>query len=204
MAQLGGQVILPVVLGRNNRNLNRLEKKLDLANWLRKNDPELHTELYRGSDVAALAQLREASKTFDVPELQRHAERISNSVNSDASAAIGSGKELLETVFRTILNEHGAQPAGDLPELFGRTRAKLGLDPRQIDKSIPGAESVLRVIGSLGQLVNGVAEVRNIFGTGHGRSRAPALQAAQARLVVSSAVAVGTFLLEVWEAQGRP
>ncbi|MDQ7842109.1 MAG: abortive infection family protein, partial [bacterium] len=60
-----------------------------------------------------------------------------------------------------------------------------------------------RTLSNLAQVVTGVAEVRNLYGTGHGRSKAPEPDVAHARLVVNAAVTVATFLLEVWQGRKR-
>jgi len=51
------------------------------------------------------------------------------------------------------------------------------------------------------QVVTGVAQVRNRYGNGHGRMNGRELEIAQGRLVVNGAVAIATFLLEVWQAR---
>lgn len=63
-----------------------------------------------------------------------------------------------------------------------------------VDASAPAADGVRRILGNLGQVVTGVAQVRNGYGTGHGRVNARDLEIAQARLVVNGAVAIATFL----------
>jgi hypothetical protein len=61
-----------------------------------------------------------------------------------------------------------------------------------IDAAELGAQRRRRVLGSLAQVVNSTAELRYAgFGTGHGVSRAPELDVATARMVVSAAVTKG-------------
>jgi hypothetical protein len=58
---------------------------------------------------------------------------------------------------------------------------------------------------SLRQLAQGAAELRNAYGTGHGRSKAQASQRRtprHARLIVGSASALGVFLYETHEEGG--
>jgi hypothetical protein len=107
---------------------------------------------------------------------------------------------LVETVLKTILDEYGQKSAGSIPDLLKRVQVKLGLDARAA--RVP--EPVRRMLSNLGNSVIGVAEVRNLFGTGHGRSKSKELEEAEARFVVNGAVTVATLLLELWEAQGRP
>src|SRR5258708_5420261 len=60
---------------------------------------------------------------------------------------------------------------------------------------------------NLAQLVQGSAELRNAYGTGHGRSRAQArqrLEPRHARLAVGTATTLGVFLYETHEARASP
>lgn len=49
----------------------------------------------------------ELAKKFDLQQLNRQVSRISNSIDNDPDLAIGTAKELLETVCKTILVERG-------------------------------------------------------------------------------------------------
>lgn len=80
-----------------------------------------------------------------------------------------------------------------------RVQKKLKLDPAAAGGQT-GAETIRRTLSNLGQVVVGVAEVRNLFGTGHGRSRAAELERAQAKLVVNAAVTLATFLTDIFRA----
>lgn len=198
--------IIPSLLGTNSafgpndENLKTIEEFVGLEAWLRENDPELFAELY-GGDLVPLAEVEEAGGTLDIADLNRHAARIRNGIRPDPAQAIGSAKELLETVLNCVLEEHGATSPDDIPALLKRACQKLGLDVASVDAAAPGADVVRRILGNLGQVVTGVAQVRNGYGTGHGRVNARELEIAQARLVVNGAVAITTFLLEVWQAQ---
>lgn len=58
-------------------------------------------------------------------------------------------------------------------------------------------EQLKRMMSNLSQLVVGVAEIRNIAGTGHGRAGSEEPSSTLARLAVDSAIAVGRFILDV-------
>jgi hypothetical protein len=137
-------------------------------------------------------------------QLNRHAARIRNGIQSDPAQAIGSAKELLETVLKGVLEEKGGSTGADeMPGLLKRACQKLGLDVASVDLTDPAADVVRRVLGNLGQVVMGVAQVRNVYGTGHGRVNSRDMEIAHARFVVNAAVCAATFLLEVWQAQRR-
>jgi hypothetical protein len=76
--------------------------------------------------------------------------------------------------------------------------------PEGIPDAAKGADSVRRLLSNLGSIVYAAAELRNLYGSGHGRLGArKGLVPRHARLVVSSAGALCTFLLETYEARKR-
>jgi hypothetical protein len=92
---------------------------------------------------------------------------------------------------------HGADiEPEDMPKLMKRVQAALGLDPKDVSNDTPGADSLRRLLGSLSQIVIAVTELRNIYGTGHGKSKAPGLDSASTHLVVSAGIAAASYLME--------
>lgn len=120
-------------------------------------------------------------------------------ITDDPSQAIGSAKELLETVLKTVIGDHEQKSRQDIPELLKKAQAQLDLDPR----SASGSETLRRTLSNLGQVVHGVAELRSLDGTGHGCSKSRELEVAHARLVVNSAITIAAFLLEIWQEEHR-
>ena len=117
----------------------------------------------------------------------------------DPEQAIGSAKELLETVLKTVIGGHNLKPPDDIPFLLKKARTKLDLNPSAAGGASPAADSLRRTLSSLGQIVVGVAEVRNLYGTGHGLCKSHELEIAHVRLVVNAAISIATFQLEVWQ-----
>ena len=189
--------VLAELVGPNLTNLGTIEEFVGLREWLRRNDPELCAELYEDEEpVVSLDQVEEASTIHDVVDLNKHAGRIRKGIVEDPEQAIGSAKELLETVLKTVVGDHNLKPSDDISALLKKARAELDLDPNAPSGTSPAADSLRRTLSSLGQIVVGVAEVRNLYGTGHGRSKSHELEIAHARLVVNAAISVATFLLE--------
>jgi hypothetical protein len=58
--------------------------------------------------------LHDALASIDAPELQRQIDRMRSALASDPGLAIGTAKELVETVCKTILSERGATPRSQL------------------------------------------------------------------------------------------
>jgi hypothetical protein len=187
-------------------NVRVVENRVGLQQWLSANEPVLHEALYGGDDKVVLDDLQETSERLGLPDVAMHAARIRRSIHEDPAQAIGSAKELLETTLKAVLGLHGTGPETkvDVPQLVKRANIKLGLDAATVDADEPGAQHQRRVLGSLAQVVNSTAELRNAgFGTGHGVSRGPELDVATARMVVSAAVTVATFYVEAHAAHER-
>lgn len=153
------------------------------------NDPKLHAELFGGADTIHedIDALASHETIGDLPELFRHARRIRSGLESDPEQAIGSAKEMLETVMKTVLDDPASKD--DMPALMKRTRTKLGLDGS-------GSEQLKRMMSNLSQVV-GVGEVRNLSGTGHGRVGTTEPNPALARLAVDCAVSTSRFILDL-------
>ncbi len=193
--------MVPRVLGPNHENLRVAEEFVGLEAWLRENDSSLYEELYSGPGTVTLDEVEGAAEKLGVVELMKHAARIRKGIRDDPEQAIGSAKELLETVLRTVLSDESQKPSEDIPKLLRRAQKELELHPQDVDGKLPGADTIRRTLSNLAQVVVGVAEVRTLYGTGHGRLQARELEVAHARLVVNAAVTLATFLLEVSEAR---
>jgi hypothetical protein len=185
-------------------NFKVVEDFLDLPDWLHRSEPDLYAKLYGGP--VPVDALQTAAIELGVADVDEHAVRTRRGLHDDPVQAIGSAKELLETVLKSILGLHGTGKATklDVPELLKKANVQLGLDAAGVRGSDPGAEQRRKALGSLAQLVIATAELRNAgFGTGHGISQRPELDVPTARLVVAAAVAVATFYIEAHAADGQ-
>ena len=157
--------------------------------------------------VAEKTQLRgihDAITAVNAPELARQLARLREAVDDDPSLAIGTAKEMIETTCKTILEDHGVSfDAGwDLPELLKATRRELKLLPDDIPDAARGAATIKRLLINLGQIGNGLAELRNLYGSGHGRSaRAKGLSTRHARLAVGAVATLVQFLFDTHQEQ---
>lgn len=153
--------------------------------------------------TAHLASITASHDRLDAPELNRQLERIRVSIDSDPALALGTAKELVETACKTILEEHRlpVEEEWDIGRLVKETRAALQLLPSDIPDGAKGADSIKRLLSNLGAVVQGLGELRNLYGTGHGRAgRRRGIEPRHARLAVGAATALVTFLLEThWE-----
>lgn len=146
-----------------------------------------------------LTDIQKHAEGFDIPELQRQIARIIESVDEDPSLAIGTAKELIETTCKTILSDHGIESDDslDITKLVKETRKHLGLVPESIPSAAKGAEVIQRILSNLGTIAQGLSELRNLYGTGHGKhGKSKGLSPRHARLAVGAAATLAMFLLE--------
>jgi len=189
--------VLPRIIREDRETLKVVEEFVSLEQWLKENDSALHTELYETSEIIPLEDVEHAAKHLDINELNKHAARIRRGLIDDPEQAIGSAKDLLETTLKAVLGLEGERSSEDINSLLKKAQKQLALDPNTIGFIGPGKEIIKRTLSSLGQIVVGVAEIRNLYGTGHGRHRSRALEIAHARLVVNAAITIATYILEV-------
>lgn len=146
--------------------------------------------------------LHEATSILEPSHFMAYAKRIRGSINTDPSLAIGSTKELIESVLKTILVKSNIEfeKDADIPKLLKITQKKLNLLPEDIPENARGYEIIKVLLSNLSQVVIKLTELRNLYGTGHG-SEYPnkGIQVRHARLAVNSGIALSTFLLETFD-----
>lgn len=143
---------------------------------------------------------------LDSPQVIRdHLRRIDRDLKSDPAAAIGSSKELVESVCKTILDDYGEDyPRGDdVPDLYKRVQKVLKLNTEAVPDDTRASASAVKTLRALVTTIHSLAELRNAIGSGHGRTtRSPALTR-HARLAFNASVAVTEFLLDTWHERKR-
>ena len=147
----------------------------------------------------SLEHIADTVSKFDLPELHRQIQRMQSAVEDDPGLAIGTAKELVESVCKTILEQRQILfgDDADIGQLVKETRKALGLIPESIPNSAKGAESIRRLLSNLGNVAQGLAELRNLYGTGHGKGgTVKGLSPRHARLAVGAAAALTSFLFE--------
>ena len=108
------------------------------------------------ADGMLLDDVEEAVSRLDVAEFNRHVARIRTGIQSDPEQAIGSAKELLESVLKAIVGLEGERSKEEMPALIKKARRVLDLDPNHNSSSAPGADIIRRTLSNLGQIVTGV------------------------------------------------
>jgi len=150
----------------------------------------------------AMAAVKSLVNVLNADYVTQQITRMEASVVSDPELAIGTAKEFVETICKTILGECGETISGniDLPQLVKRVREKLDLLPQDIPEKAKGAKTVKRILSNLGTVAQGLAELRGLYGSGHGKDAiVKGLQARHARLAVGSACTLAVFLFETYQ-----
>jgi len=152
-----------------------------------------------GAGIPSLASIKDTAIVFDAKHMADQIRRMESAVESDPSLAIGTAKELIETCCKTILAERGKPVSGtpDISTLTKETLKELKLVPEGIPEAARGADVIKRLLSNLGTIGNGLAELRGLYGTGHGKhGSATGLSKRHAKLAVGAAATLTVFLFE--------
>lgn len=171
-----------------------------LRKWIEKDGYKYNDgKLVAIGNNPTLEDISNSISNFDIPELHRQIERMKSAVEDDPGLAIGTAKELVETTCKTILEERGIHfdENSDISSLVKETRKSLGLIPDTIPNSAKGSEIIRRLLSNLGNIAQGLGELRNLYGTGHGKhGKSKGLSTRHARLAVGAASTLSLFLFE--------
>lgn len=144
--------------------------------------------------------LKQHAQRLDARYLAEQIKRMEAAVDAgDTELALGTAKELIETCCKTILAERSESivPNADVPELTKATLKALRLVPAGIPNEARGADVIKRILSNLATIGNGLAELRGLYGTGHGKEgTARGLSPRHAKLAVGASVTLVTFLFE--------
>jgi hypothetical protein len=147
----------------------------------------------------SLDPLKEHAKVLNANHLAEQIRRMEASIEIDPSLAIGTAKELIETYCKTILAERGKPVVGtpDVSTLTKATLKELKLVPEGVPEASRGADVIKRLLSNLGTIGNGLAELRGLYGTGHGKhGSTTGLGVRHAKLAVGAAATLVVFLFE--------
>ncbi len=160
--------------------------------------------LKSAADDPGLHQIKNVAVAFDANHLADQIRRMEKSVEDDPPLALGTAKELLETCCKTILRERGKPVTGspDMPALLKGAMKELNLVPESVPEHARGGDIIKRLLSNLGSICQCMAELRNLYGTGHGKDgRTESIKPRHARLAVGTATTLATFLFETHREQ---
>lgn len=154
---------------------------------------------YVGVSSSALETAKNTLLTADAGYVAQQITRMESAVSNDPELAIGTAKELIETCCNTILNNTQTPIPKNLnvPQLVKLTVKQLQLTPNDIPDAAKAADTIKRLLSNLATIAQGMAELRNSYGTGHGKTmNRNGLQARHAKLAVGAASTLAVFLIE--------
>lgn len=190
-------------IGRNTEKLVVIAEKVNLEGWLQERRPDLYKELFDDSEPSHI--LDENPLDTDSFDVTKQISRIYNSLEEDPELALGTTKEMIETVLKTILSGKAENlDKLEMPELIKLVQSHLKLIPDDVAQANKATDTVKRTLNNLGQIVIGITELRNAYGTGHGKVKNESgLKPYHARLVVNAGVTLARFLMEVYQDQKK-
>lgn len=164
----------------------KLQEALGLSGWRLTDSGQLET--LTGADLA----------TGGRAALEETMSRLRGS-GADPALAIGTAKDLLEAVAKFVLEELGlgVTKSMDFNSLFYIARERLGILPEKVDSAIPGHKQIRAIHQSSWAIAQNVNELRNLQGTGHGRTLPTGVSAELALLVVREACNVADYMLRL-------
>lgn len=136
---------------------------------------------------------------IDTEELRRQITRMESAIDSDPCLAIGTAKELIESICKTIICERTNESPSThkMNKLVRHASELLSLTPQDVPDEAKASDQIKKILGSLSVITQGIAELRNSYGTGHGKKAgAKGLNSRHARLVVGVASSLAIFLWE--------
>jgi len=141
----------------------------------------------------------EISKILNAEYVSQQISLMESSIENSPHTAIGLAKELIETSCKSIFEERSEtyDSNWDLTKLMKETTKLLKLTPSDIPDEIKASKSIKQILGSLSAVVQGIGEIRNKYGSGHGKgNKFKGLQPRHAKLAVGAASTLAIYLLE--------
>ena len=158
-------------------------------------------EILKRAELYPLTETIENLKdVFSDDYMEKQIDLMQRMQTESPADAIGKAKEFIESCCKRILSERDVtydEKHINFESLISLTLKETKLSNRTIDKNVAEVEEIQRLLGALGQIVKCVNNLRNTYGTGHGKGpNFCSLSSRHAKLVVISAVA---FVVYIWE-----
>lgn len=144
----------------------------------------------------------ELKKILNAEYVSQQINLMESSIENSPHISIGLAKELIETCCKSIFEDRNEayDKNWDLTKLMKETTKLLKLTPDDIPNETKASTSIKQILGSLSSVVQGIGEIRNEYGSGHGKDgKFKGLQPRHAKLAVGSASTLAIYLLETHE-----
>ena len=150
----------------------------------------------------SLEHVKDKVEKLNADYISKQIIRIESAIMNDPALAIGSSKELVESCCKTILNEYSIEYSNNetLPKLVKLVSKELKLTPDDISNESKASETIKRILSNLAAVTNGIAELRNSYGSGHGKDgKYIGLSPRHAKLAAGAASTLAIFLFETFD-----
>jgi hypothetical protein len=136
------------------------------------------------------------------PALNEQLQRLRRNID-DPAALLGGAKELIEAIAKFVLEEGGLYPDPRIPfpGLIDLSFERLALLPAVVSDSAEGTKQIREIYRSAKKTVIAVNELRNLQGTGHGRTLPTGVTTEAARYVIREATHVAELMLTTHDRQ---
>ena len=145
--------------------------------------------------------LNQVLKARDLTGVDKEFERAMANVEQDPPIAITAACSILESLFKTYIEDNGIEMPVDksLKPLWKMASKHLGFDPAAIEDG-----DVKKVLSGLTSVVDGIGSLRTHTGSAHGHGRhAYRLYARHARLAIHASHTLVGFFIETWDQRKR-
>ena len=145
--------------------------------------------------------LQDIISARDLSGLQTEFDRIYENLESDPPAAVTAACALLESVFKTYIEESSLEMPSEqsVRPLWKAVRKDLNLDPVLVQD-----EDLRTILTGLAAIVEGTGSLRTHQGSAHGRGKTTyKLKPRHARLAAHAASTLAHFVLEAWIEHGN-
>ncbi|MFA6832807.1 MAG: abortive infection family protein [Bacteroidaceae bacterium] len=151
-------------------------------------------------------QIEKLGDEFSSRYIEKQVNLMVSMRKDNPTEAIGKAKELIESCCKTILERRDVtiDKHWKMGQLVDETVKLLKITPNDIPDSIPEASSMKAILGSLKAIASNVANLRNTYGSGHGKSASyKGLEERHAMLAIGSSFTLVRFLWDSFERQSK-
>jgi len=141
-------------------------------------------------------------EVFSSEYISKHIEMMLKMQLENPTEAIGKAKELIESCCKTILekNNQAIDKNWTVSQLVRNTMEFLGIHTDNVDPNTSEAGTIKAILGNLSAIAGNIAELRNAYGSGHGKSATyKGLTVRHAKLAVGSGITLVQYLWDTYE-----
>ena len=143
----------------------------------------------------------ELKKKFSSEYMNQQIDLMVATCDNNPTEAIGKSKELLESCCKTIIESNGEiiKDSINMGQLVKQTLSSLNIPNKGVAMDSEEDKIVKQITGSLNGLSSGIIELRNHYGSGHGRSaKFNGLTKRHAELSVGASITLVRYLWDTF------